>query len=452
MRNRHIIFVIVTVLVMSCISIAAPDQNNEAYDQYHTMSRIVAEVNRSYVGKVDREKLFQGAYNGMLQSLDPFSAYMPPEEKEAFDNEAAGEFCGLGIELTADKNGILQIIAPIEDTPAYKAGVLAGDRILKIENKSTRGMGVMDAIKLLRGEKGTPAVLQVIHENGDIETLTIVRDMIRLETVKDVRFADEQNKIGYIRLTQFQNNSTESLDKAVKELQAKGMKALVIDLRFNPGGMLTTAIEIADRFIDDGVIVSTKGRTQNEQIFRATPKSYPYFPVAILVGGRSASASEILAGAIQDHKRGVIVGSRTFGKGSVQTIIKLDDGKSAIRLTTAYYYTPSGKCIHHNPNDPAQKEWGIEPDITVPTTSQDEIDLWESWRERLVQAAKKNGKKPGDKEDPLEDFEELRQQSNDSKEKKIFRDAPLEAAINALKGAMLAENRRAEPATAANPK
>ncbi len=482
MKNSPLVFVIVSVLVMSCLSIAAPETPTDMYEQYRTFSRIVATVDANYVDKVDREKLFYGAYEGMLQTLDPYSMFLPPQEKEDLEIETKGEFGGLGIEITADKNGVLTVITPIEDTPAFKAGILAGDRIVRIEGKTTKGLSLQDAIKKLRGKKGTSVTVTVYHESGKLEDITVVRDIIKLESVKDPHFVDDKYKIAYLRLTQFQENSAASLDATVKKLQADGMKALVLDVRFNPGGLLKSATEIADRFLEGGVIVSTRGRASGEQVVKATKEgTYPNFPVAVLVSGRSASAAEILAGAIQDHKRGLIVGTRTFGKASVQSLIKLEDGKSALRLTTAHYYTPSGRLIHHNPNNPDQKTWGIEPDIEVKTTLQDEIDLWEHWRqEHLKQVREKNHaptpdtpeapeklekpEQPEVKDDkpapkdvaPDADIEELVPDLDPGKgqaKAKEFRDTTLEAAVNALKGMILAEERQAAaaPATPAPP-
>ncbi len=458
MRNRELVFVVVTVLVLSCLTLAGPGmprRESPLYDHYQTLSRIVSSVTTNYVEEVDVQKLFYGAYDGMLQTLDPYSAFLPPEEKEDLEVETKGEFGGLGIEITLDKNGVLTVITPLEDTPAFKAGVLAGDRIVRIEGVSTKGISLRDAVGKLRGPKGKPVTITVLHENGKLEDLTIVRDIIRIESVKDPRFVDEKQGIAYVRLTQFQANSAESLDKTIADLRSKGMKALVLDLRFNPGGLLKAAIDVADRFLSDGIIVSTKDRNQQGIIYRAEAKrTYEDFPLAILVSGRSASASEIVAGAIQDNKRGVIVGTRTFGKGSVQTLLKLEDGKSAIRLTTAYYYTPSGRLIHHNPNNPKQEKWGIDPDIEVAVTPQEEVDLWNHWREEHQRRAReRNGlpplppeKKPEPEPPPApEDTPDLDAPPDEHKPAvpKPFEDRTLTAAVNALKGMLLAKERAA---------
>ena len=459
MKNSRAIFVVVTVLVMSCLSFAAPDAPEDMYNNFRTFARVITTINSNYVDNVDKDKLFYGAYEGMLQTLDPYSMFLPPEDKEDLQVETKGEFGGLGIEISTDKNGILQVITPIEDSPAFKAGVLAGDRIIRIEGKTTKGMSVRDAVKQLRGPKGEPVQITVFHENGKIENIKVVRDIIKLESIKDAKIVDEKFKVAYVRMTQFQANTAKDLDKAVRDLTEKGMRALIIDLRYNPGGLLNTAIEVADRFLDDGVIVSTRGRASKEQIFRATTGStYPHIPIVVLVSNRSASAAEIFAGAIQDHRRGLVIGMRTFGKASVQSVISLEDGKSAIRLTTAHYYTPSGRLIHHNQNDSEQKVWGVDPDIEVKFTLEDELALWEQWRNQHRNEVKtRNGETPADDISSSTGFEELddlsafQQIEKDENGKPIlkkqeFRDLPLEAAVNALKGVIISQSRVAAPA------
>jgi len=466
MKSREVTFVIVTVVVLSCLTIAA-DKKRDLYPEYETFSRIVASVTANYAEEVDTQKLFYGAYEGMLQTLDPYSAFLPPAKKEDLEVETKGEFGGLGIEITLDKNGILTVITPLEDTPAFNAGVLAGDKIIKIEGKSTKGLSLREAVKKLRGPKGKPVTITVFHEDGKAEDITVVRAIIKLESVKDPGFVDDKHKIAYIRLTQFQKNSVESLDEAVNDLRGKGMRALVVDLRYNPGGLLRSAIEVADRFLEEGVIVSTKGRRSAERVYRAAKQgTYSDFPLAVLISGRSASASEIVAGAIQDHKRGVLVGTRTFGKASVQTLIPLQAGKSAIRLTTAYYYTPSGRLIHHNFNNPDQKAWGIDPDIEVKVTPRDEVDLWTYWRDKHMRevrernnkpkkegAPDKKGEEPKKEAPPVPDPEKIgpppeKPPGTEDKGKKPgeFHDKTLEAAVNALKGILISQERAAAAA------
>jgi carboxyl-terminal processing protease len=454
MKNRELVFVVITVLLLSCLTMAGPGdtapKQRDLYPHFETFSRIVNNVTAHYVEEVEPEKLFYGAYDGMLATLDPYSAFLPPEEKEDLEVETKGEFGGLGIEITLDKHGVLTVVTPLEDSPAFRAGVLAGDRIVKIEEKSTKGITLRDAVKKLRGPKGKPVTITVLHENGKYEDITVVRDIIKLESVKAPHFVDETHKIAYIRLAQFQANSAESLDKTIADLRKQGMKALVLDLRFNPGGLLSAAIEVADRFLDQGTIVSTKDRHGRGRVFRSKQAgTYPEFPLALLISSRTASASEIVSGAVQDHKRGVLVGMRTFGKGSVQSVIKLEDGKSAIRLTTAYYYTPSGRLIHRDLNDPDQKTWGIDPDIQVKVTFEDEIDLWNHWRQQRMDDIKERNGQPDDQTKPDAPKPEAEKPEDEGKEgeaPKEFHDRGLEAALNALKGILIARERAAAAA------
>ncbi len=465
MKTRHFAFVVITVLVMSCLTIAGDDagKNADLYKQFQTFSHIVANVQNNYVEEVDMDKLFYGAYAGMLQTLDPHSAFLPPEDKENLEVETQGEFGGLGIEIQLDKYGVLMVVTPLEDTPAFKAGVLANDRIIRIEGKSTKNITVRGAVKKLRGPKGSPVKITVLHQDGRVEDITVVRDIIRPTSIKDPHFVDEKQKIAYLRMTQFQKRTAEDLDKTVKQLQAEGMRALIIDLRANPGGLLNAAVDICDRFTDDGVIVSTRGRKSRPRTFRATKGvTYPDIPVALLVSSHSASAAEIFAGAIQDHKRGVIVGVRSYGKGSVQSLFRLENGKSGIRLTTAHYYTPSGRLIHRNQNNADQKEWGIDPDIEVKVTLKDEIALWKSWRDRhQANIDKKNGTngkddtkeepaKPDDKEKEDNWIPDSKQNPDTppegAKKDEPFVDRTLEAAVNAMKGMILAGERMAPAA------
>ena len=468
MKARHFTFVVITVLVMSCLTIAGEKagKQGDLYQRFQTFSRIVSSVQNNYVEEVDMDKLFYGAYTGMLQTLDPHSAFLPPEDKENLEVETQGEFGGLGIEITLDKYGVLMVVTPLEDTPAFKAGVLANDRIIKIEGKSTKNITVRGAVKKLRGPKGSPVKITVLHQNGKIEDITVVRDIIKPTSIKDPHFADEKQKIAYLRMTSFQKRTAEDLDKTVKQLEAEGMQALIIDLRANPGGLLNAAIDVSDRFLADGIIVSTRGRKSRPRAFPATKGvTYPDIPVALLISSHSASAAEIFAGAIQDHKRGVIVGMRSYGKGSVQSLFKLENGKSGIRLTTAHYYTPSGRLIHRDQDDQDQKEWGIDPDIEVKVTLEDEIALWKSWRDRhQAEIDKKNGtsgkdgepapktdEKSDSKDEPVKPDEDADWIPNNTdspdapakKKTEPFVDRTLEAAVNAMKGMILAGERMA---------
>ncbi|MGE5284460.1 MAG: S41 family peptidase [Actinomycetota bacterium] len=329
---------------------------NVAYSQLKLFGDVLSIIQSSYVEEVNVDNLVRGAINGMVQTLDPHSSYLTPDMLKQIEVETKGAFGGLGIEIGM-KDGILTVIAPIEDTPAARAGLQAGDKIVKIENESTKNMNVMDAVKRLRGEPGSKVTITVARESlPEPKTYTITRDIIKIKSVKSRPMGDG---IGYIRLTQFQQDSHQEVNRALQEFlrEKGGLKGLILDLRNNPGGLLDQAVRIADEFIDSGLIVYTDGRVEAQKTKYAAHKegTYTGFPIVVLVNAGSASASEIVAGALQDHGRAIIIGQRTFGKASVQTILPLEDG-SALRLTTARYYTPNGRSIQAK---------GIEPDIVV---------------------------------------------------------------------------------------
>jgi len=389
MRFRE--FLLIGVLCAVLILQAAPGgekAKEDTYERFRWFVTVLEQVKRHYVTEVDDEKLFLGAYKGMLAELDPYSQFLTKADVEQLEIDTEGEFGGLGIEITLDERRILTVITPLEDTPAMKAGVLPGDRIVEIEGQSTYGMTLLEAVQKLRGRPGTKVTITVVHQlTGKREKLTITRDVIKVKSVRAAHMVDEKAKIGYIRMNNFQRSTPQELDEAVHKLLAQGMRALVLDLRRNPGGLLDSAAAVADRFIKKGVIVTTRGRTPDTvHRFEAHEEgTYPDFPLAILVSGYTASGSEIVAGAVQDHHRGIIVGTRTFGKGSVQSILSLAGG-AKLRLTTAYYYTPSGRCIHRQLNAKPTDPWGIVPDIEVKTTYEDELALSEHFRkERIVE-------------------------------------------------------------------
>lgn len=404
--KSKILWVVATLVILGVIVGPAGAKKDELYDRYETLTAVVNKILENYVVDVDKDKLFYGAYDGMLQTLDPYSQFLPPQNKEDLDIETKGEFGGIGIEISQDEHKILVVVTPLEGTPAFKAGMQPGDKIWKIEGKTTDGMSLSDAVKKLRGKKGTSVTITVLHETDPRKPVdvTIVRDVIKVKSIVDVRMVDDKEKIGYLRMTQFQEKTAEDMDAAVKGLLEKGMRALILDLRFNPGGLLDSAIEVSERFIDKGVVVSTKGRNEaNKKVFTTDGgTAYPPFPVALLVSGQSASASEIVAGALQDHRRAAIVGSRTFGKGSVQTVLPLENGKSAMRLTTAYYYTPSGRCIHRKPDATEKDDWGIYPDIEVKMAPEEVVQLWKAWRQRHLDENRPQdeSKKAGDAANP----------------------------------------------------
>ena len=432
MRRKDVILTVLMVVFLGLAVKGFSARDTGHYKEFQTLAVIVEKILEHYVEEVDEKDIMEGALRGALRSLDPYSAYIPPEDFADFQSQTEGKFQGLGIEIGV-RHGWLTVIAPIEDTPASRAGIRAGDQIRKIEGKSTENMSTMDAVKVLRGKKGTKVTITVVHQGESKPVdMTITRDVIPLISVRGYRrsngngewdyMVDEENKIGYIRLTAFQKNTLADLDKAYHELEKKGMKGLVLDLRFNPGGLLSTAIQVSDRFIDKGVIVSTRGRTVKSVTYQANQsKSYKPVPLVILINNWSASASEIVAGAVQDHHRGVIVGEKSFGKGSVQNIIRLQGGKAALKLTTARYYTPLGRSIHR---EEGSDKGGLIPNIVLETTWKDEVKL-RRWFMKLgtpqveekteekektgddVPEAKDSEKKDAEEDDDLKDFEDL---------------------------------------------
>jgi carboxyl-terminal processing protease len=331
--------------------------SDKTYERLKVFTDVLEIIKKDYVDDIKTEDLITGAIEGMLNSLDPYSAYLTPDMYKELQVETKGSFGGLGIEV-AIKDGILTAIAPIEDTPAYRAGVKAGDRILKINEVSTKGLSLMECVKRLRGPKGTSVTINIIREGfTQPKDITIVRDIIKVQSVK---FKTLAKGYGYLRIAQFQEKTSTDATRALEALQKEnpeGLRGLILDLRNNPGGLLDQAVEVSDLFLTSGVIVTIKGRNEQEKTsFDAHPEgTMPNWPIVVLVNHGSASASEIVAGALQDYGRAVIMGTKTFGKASVQTIIPMEDG-SGIRLTTARYYTPKGRSIH---------EKGIQPDIPL---------------------------------------------------------------------------------------
>ena len=331
--------------------------SQDSYQELETFANVLAIVQKNYVEPVSTKQLINGAITGMLASLDPHSAYLTPDLYKDLQVETRGSFGGLGIEITI-KNSMLTVVAPIEDTPAYKAGVKANDQIVKINSDFTKDMTLTDAVKRMRGPKGSKISL-MIHREGvpELFTITLTRDIIKIKSVKSKELEDTY---GYVRITTFQEHTDEDVEHALEtfEKQDHGkIKGLVLDLRDNPGGLLNQAVRVADDFLDGGLIVYTEGRLENQRqkYFAHKKSNFVDFPMVVLVNAGSASASEIVAGALQDHKRAVVLGAQTFGKGSVQTILPLDD-RSALRLTTARYFTPNGRSI---------QAVGITPDIEV---------------------------------------------------------------------------------------
>jgi len=331
--------------------------STDVYEDLKIFTDVLGLLQKEYVEETNSKDLVYGAVKGMLETLDPHSAFMPPSVYKEMQEETKGRFEGLGIEITS-KEGVLTVVSPIEDTPAFRAGIQAGDQILKIDGESTKNLTLMDSVKRLRGPRGTKVTITIMREGlSKPREFTLTRDVI---PIRSVRYELMEKEYGYIRLSQFQEKTEGEFDKALKALESESkgaIKGLILDLRNNPGGLLDQAVKVSDRLIESGLIVSMEGRREDQKMkFYAHPQgTIARYPLIILVNGGSASASEIVAGAVQDHGRGILVGTQTFGKGSVQTIFPMKDG-SGLRLTTARYFTPNGRSIQAK---------GILPDVIV---------------------------------------------------------------------------------------
>jgi carboxyl-terminal processing protease len=347
-----------------------PDTPDD-YELHKLLVDTINQVEQNYVKPIDRRKLIEAAIQGVLRELDDYSGYVAPDRMGGFRTAVSHQFGGIGIQVGMER-GQLTVISPLVGSPAYRAGLIAGDRILEIDGKSTKGLRLDDAVKLLKGKTGTSVALKVSHPGRtETEDVSLTREVIRLETVLgDLRSDDDQwdylldddLRIGYVRITGFGRNTAEDLRKVLNGLKKENAAGLVLDLRFNPGGLLSSAIQVSDLFVSDGKIVSTEGRNVKEHIWEARKHgTFEGVPVAILVNRYSASASEIVAACLQDHERAIVIGERTYGKGSVQRVIEMEGGQSALKLTTAGYHRPNGKNIDRHPGDTPDDEWGVKP-------------------------------------------------------------------------------------------
>ena len=337
--------------------------SDKLYEKLDLFSDVLGTLKKEYVDDVEQSEVIDSAINGMLQSLDPYSAYMSPDSFKNMNSDTKGEFGGLGIEITMEA-GLVKIITPIEGTPADKAGVEAGDYIVKIDNKQVKGMSLLDAVKLMRGKIGTEITIAVRRADVEDELIfKITRGLIKIREVS----AEVKNNVGYIRLRAFNEQSHAQLTKKLSALPNNKLSGYILDLRNNPGGLLSQAIKITGTFLDGGEVVSTRGKDQRDiKIFNAKKGDMiNKKPLIVLINKGSASASEIVSGALKDHKRAIILGEKSFGKGSVQSIIPLKNG-GGLRLTTAKYYLPSGESIH---------EKGVEPDITVKRENKEKFKI-----------------------------------------------------------------------------
>ncbi len=390
-------------------------------DELRTFTEVFAKVKNDYVETVDDRQLIENAIRGMLEGLDPHSAFLDESEYKELQEGTTGEFGGLGIEVGME-DGFVKVISPIDDTPASRAGILAGDLIIRLGGKSVKGMSLNDAVKLMRGKPGSELILTVVREGEEKPLdISIIRDVI---TVKSVKGKILEPGYGYARISNFQSHTAEDLRKQIEKLQQENeedLRGLILDLRNNPGGILNAAVGVSDLFLDSGLIVYTEGRIKDSRLkFTAKPSDMlSDAPIIVLVNGGSASASEIVAGALQDHDRAIIMGEKTFGKGSVQTILPMNDA-AALKLTTARYYTPSGRSI---------QAAGIEPDILIePVRFQGKIDT----RTGIIKESDLSGHlSNGQDEDNNETDQSKDQQEGPSL---VESDYQLYEALNVLKG------------------
>jgi carboxyl-terminal processing protease len=382
MKRRLLFGVVVAALSVNLLigarvymNTAQGAEKDSAYPSLELFSYVMEKVRKDYVDgqNLKYQDLVYAALKGMLNTLDPHSEFMEPDKYKELQNDTQGAFGGLGIVISMRDN-FITVVAPMEDSPGFKAGIFSGDRIIKIDGKNTEKMSLQDAVKNLRGEPGTEVKISVLRpSSGRVKDYTLTRAIINIDMVKDINGKKEfplgDNKIGYIRLVQFGEKTSADLEAAIKKLKSQGMQALVLDLRWNPGGLLEQAVDVCEKFLPRGsLVVTTEGRNPSQTSVRKARGSgdeLKSMPMVVLVNLGSASASEIVAGCLQDTKRAIVLGEKTFGKGSVQSILPLADG-SALRLTTAKYYTPSHKVIH---------EEGITPDILVPMTEEQDRDI-----------------------------------------------------------------------------
>lgn len=365
----------VALVLIALLAVQLPGSmpaRDEDYAFVRTLVDIHRQVAGRYVEDVTADKLRQGAIDGMLTQLDPYTVYVPPQQQKAFDQMLDGSFEGVGIQLNQrEEDGRIEVVTPIDDSPAFKAGVMAGDILLKIDGASVTDKRLPDVIKMIQGKVGTDVTLRFRRGTQELD-LTMPRQQVVVPTVKGYSrnadntwnfWIDRTEKIAYIRITQFTSDTHEKFKSIMDTLLADGLKGLVLDLRYNPGGRLDSATEVCDLFLDQGVIVSTRGRSRPEEtIFAQAKGTLPKFPLVVLVNTSSASAAEVVAGCLKDNRRALVIGSRTYGKGSVQELIPLEQGSGELKMTVAYYYLPSGRLVHRRKD---ATDWGVIPNITV---------------------------------------------------------------------------------------
>jgi len=430
-RNLYAIAMVGAVSLLCWQVSQGAKPKDDVSEMYGVFVDAVEQVQQNYVRPVSRRELMESALKGMLSNLDPHSAYINTSDWKSFRRQIEGKFGGVGMTVEADEDTKrLKVIAPMVGTPAYAAGVMAGDLILDIDGVSTEGLTIDKAVEQLQGQPGTPVKLNILHEGAEKpEVLSVTRAIIEIPSVMGDRrkpndewefMIDQDRKIGYIRITNFIADTADNVKDALESLKKEGMKGLVLDLRDDPGGLLSSAVEISDLFVEEGKIVSTKGRNTAEKTFEAHKEgTYTGFPMVVLVNHNSASASEILAACLQDHNRALVVGERSFGKGSVQNILDLEDGNSVLKLTVATYWRPSGKNIHRFKNAKESDEWGVTPSPGLDLKmSREEYHNWFLGRRERDFLSSRNKPKP---DDPKKDDK-----------KKPFADKQLDKALSVL--------------------
>ncbi len=446
-------------LIGISITYSAPRTQNKKHQNLKLLVDVLDEVETRYVKELDQDKmrdLIEHMVNGGLEKLDPHSAFIGADEYKSFRQASRGKFGGVGIRLGIDvKTGAFLVESPMPGTPAYDAGVNPGDLILKVDGKALDNWSLKQVVEAIQGEPGTDVTLTVRHEGAKAPVdLKMTRAEIKIESVMgdqrdkvDLKkwnfWIDEDTRIAYVRVNAFTETTTDELTRVVDALQKNGLKGLIVDLRNNPGGLLRCSVEVSSMFIPDGKeVVSTKGRGDKiEEVYTARMKKAMkpdvYYPIAIMINRYSASASEIVAAALQDHARAVIIGERSFGKGSVQNLIEMEDGSTALKLTTASYWRPSGRNIHRFPDSKEKDDWGVKPDkgYEVELTDEERIEYYKWRRERDI--IRRDAKPPEKVED---------------KDKKEFRDRVLDKAVEYIRAEIAkGEKRGAAPAPVANP-
>jgi len=418
-------------LFFSTNLVKGDNNRQETYKQLNLFGDVFQRVQEQYVDGVSDKELIESAISGMLQSLDPHSSYLSPESYKDMQVKTKGTFGGLGIEITME-DGFVKVVSPIDDTPAANAGMKSGDLIIGIDGESIKGLTINEAVSKLRGPVNSKVTITVVRDKEDPFEIEIVRDVIKIRSVKH----EVINEIGYVRLTTFSETTTSGMEKSINEIRKElgdKFQGLILDLRNNPGGLLNQSISVADSFLDQGEIVSTQGRKEDDtsRIFAKKGDLIDGKPLIVLINSGSASASEIVAGALKDHSRAIIVGTRSFGKGSVQSIIPLP-GNGAMRLTTARYYTPSGISIQAK---------GIEPDIKV------EAGMTETKKETNQNRREENLRGALDKKE-LESNEQKNKKSDASPVEKLLQDNQISRAVDLIKGIHLFSNKSKNTSTA----